>query len=245
MPTAREPRKPSASVFNAPAILLRPCSTNNPPRTATIQETSGGGSGLKRKKAPNFCSPVETESTASEGSSENHDKLDESGGSSISTPSTSGSTESSAESEPLENSEPVDLVIKTPTPPEILPPKKQDMQPQQFPKPQAVRTQDDRQKPTQQQAPRIKDLRIDTAGRVASVLPVPPVGPPPNYFARPSREASSSQTKDADSRSQFSVASLAAPLLPASAASLANRGAMEQASLVDIISIRAAHFPLR
>lgn len=69
------------------------------------------------------------------------------------------------------------------------------------------------------------------AGRVASVLPVPPVGPPPGYFARPSRELSSSRTKDTDSRSQFSVASLAAPLLPASAASLANRSAMEQASL--------------
>ncbi|KAH8018240.1 hypothetical protein HPB51_000851 [Rhipicephalus microplus] len=37
--TRRKPKKPSASVSNAPTALLRPCSTNDPPRTATIQET--------------------------------------------------------------------------------------------------------------------------------------------------------------------------------------------------------------
>lgn len=178
--------------------------------------------------------------TASESSSENHDKPDESSGSSISTASTSGSSESSAESEPLQHSVPVDQAIKAPPPPQVLQQMQKmqemqqlhQMQPQQFHQPQPARQQDDRQKPSQQQAPRIKDLRVDTAGRVASVLPVPPVGPPPGYFARPSREPSSSRTKDTDSRSQFSVASLAAPLLPASAASLANRSAMEQACIL-------------
>lgn len=178
--------------------------------------------------------------TASESSSENHEKPDESSGTSISTASTSGSSESSAESEPAQHSVPVEQVIKAPPPPQVLQqmqkmqemPQLQQMQPQQFHQLQPARQQDDRQKPAQQQAPRIKDLRIDTSGRIVAVLPAPPVGPPPGYFARPSREPSSSRTKDTDSRSQFSVASLAAPLLPASAAALANRSAMEQACIL-------------
>ncbi|XP_050051223.2 uncharacterized protein [Dermacentor andersoni] len=187
---------------------------------------------------------------ASEGSSEHHDKPNESSLSSISSMSTSGSSESTAESEPpqqpvpSQHSVPID---QAPPPPQVIHQMqkmqemqqmqqmqhmREHMQPQQFHQPQPARQQDDPQKPAPQHAPRIKDIRVDTAGRVASVLPVPPVGPPPGYFARPSREPSSSRTKDTDSRSQFSVASLAAPLLPASAASLANRSAMEQACIL-------------
>lgn len=184
--------------------------------------------------------------TASEGSSEHHDKPDYySSISSISSLATSGSTHSLDESEPPQQQVPSQHTVQidqAPPPPQVLREmqkhqilkqlRDQVMQQQQFHQPQPARQQDDPQKPALQRAPRIKDLRVDTAGRVASVLPVPPVGPPPGYFARPSREQSSSRTKDTDSRSQFSVASLAAPLLPASAASLANRSAMEQACIL-------------
>lgn len=79
-----------------------------------------------------------------------------------------------------------------------------------------------------------KEIRAEPMGRPAlsppPVLPAPPMGPPPGYFpGQPSRETGSKET---EARSQFSVVSLAAPLLPASAASLANRSAMEQACIL-------------
>ncbi|KAK8782952.1 hypothetical protein V5799_015706 [Amblyomma americanum] len=94
---------------------------------------------------------------------------------------------------------------------------------------QSMSDQDDPQKPAPQQAPRLKDPRAESAGRAAAS--VAPAGPPRGYFFRPARE-NGSHTKQTESRSQFSVVSLAAPLLPASAASLANRSAMEQACIL-------------
>ncbi|XP_077556876.1 uncharacterized protein LOC144170761 [Haemaphysalis longicornis] len=228
---------------------------------ASPGETDSEWSPTKELMQEDSRSAVYYAGTASEDSSGHHDKDDAANVSSISNASSSGgSNDNSMESE-AEKKEP-QMDPQSPPPQKQQSAMIQEQQDQQQQQQQLQHLQKVQQHHYQMRQQKIqqmqhqlqqqlqlqlqqqemddpqaairKDIRAEPTGRPAlsppPVLPAPPMGPPPGYFpARASRETSS---KENEARGQFSVVSLAAPLLPASAASLANRTAMEQACIL-------------